>query len=97
MARVCDDGLDRGGATDLGREMERLRLTARQVIWLNPLLRWDGFAPKARGIRDMLPHCTSFRAGHNIASLEGLAAALSAEDNGGEKSRLMALMAADTV
>ena len=89
---LITDGLDRGGAGDLSKEMERLNLSARQVIWLNPLLRWDGFAPKARGIAAMLPHCTSFRAGHNIASLEGLAAALSRPEDGGEKARLMALL-----
>ena len=89
---LITDGLDRGGAGDLSKEMERLNLSARQVIWLNPLLRWDGFAPKARGIAAMLPHCTSFRAGHNIASLEGLATALSRPEDGGEKARLMALL-----
>jgi len=72
--------------------MERLHLSARQVIWLNPLLRWDGFAPKARGIAAMLPHVDSFRAGHNVASLEGLAQALSRPDDGGEKARLMAAL-----
>ena len=92
---LITDGLDRGGENDLAREMERLKLTARQVIWLNPLLRWDGFAPKARGIAAMLPHCTSFRAGHNIASLEGLATALTRPDDGGEKARLMTLLGQD--
>ena len=92
---LITDGLDRGGENDLAREMERLRLTARQVIWLNPLLRWDGFAPRARGIAAMLPHCTSFRAGHNIASLEGLATALTRPEDGGEKARLIALLGQD--
>jgi uncharacterized protein with von Willebrand factor type A (vWA) domain len=90
---LITDGLDRDNDADLGREMERLRLTARQLIWLNPLLRWEGFAPKARGIMQMLPHCSSFRAGHNIASLEGLAQALSRPDDSGQKARLMAMMA----
>ena len=89
---LITDGLDRDPKADLGREMQRLRLSARQLIWLNPLLRWDGFAPKARGIRQMLPHCTSFRAGHNIASLEGLAQALSQPGDDGQKSRLMAMV-----
>ena len=89
---LITDGLDRDKDADLGREMERLGLTARQLIWLNPLLRWEGFAPKARGIMQMLPHCSSFRAGHNIASLEGLAAALSRPDDNGQKARLMAMM-----
>ena len=91
---LITDGLDRDEEHRLGDEMARLRLTARQLIWLNPLLRWDGFAPKARGVMEMLPHCTSFRAGHNIASLAGLAEALSRPDDGGEKERLMALMGA---
>lgn len=53
---LITDGLDRDSDANLGREMERLKLSARQVIWLNPLLRWDGFTPKARGIIQMLPH-----------------------------------------
>ena len=89
---LITDGLDRDKDADLGREMERLRLTARQLIWLNPLLRWDGFAPKAKGIMQMLPHCTRFQAGHNIASLEGLAQALSQPGDAGQKARLMAMM-----
>jgi hypothetical protein len=63
------------------------------MIWLNPLLRWDGFAPKAAGIRAMLPHVDSFRAGHSIASLEALAAVISRPDDVGEKARLMAEIA----
>lgn len=89
---LITDGLDRDDPDSLAREMERLHLSARQVIWLNPLLRWDGFAPKARGIAAMLPHVDSFRAGHNVASLEGLAQALSRPDDGGEKARLMAAL-----
>ena len=49
----------------------------RMMALLTPLLRWDGFAPKARGIALLLPHVTRFRAGHNIASLEALGAAIS--------------------
>ena len=89
---LITDGLDRDATNDLSREMQRLQLTARQVIWLNPLLRWDGFTPKARGIMQMLPYCSSFRAGHNIASLEGLAQALSSPTDDGEKARLLATL-----
>jgi len=55
-------------------------------------LRWDGFAPKAAGIRAMLPHVDSFRAGHSIQSLEELGRAISRADDMGEKMRLMALL-----
>jgi len=89
---LITDGLDRDAPEDLERHMQRLHLTARRVIWLNPLLRWDGFAPKAAGIRAMLPHVDSFRAGHSIASLEELAAVISRPDDFGEKARLMATL-----
>ncbi|MCC1493444.1 VWA domain-containing protein [Cognatishimia sp. F0-27] len=89
---LITDGLDRDEAAALEKEMERLHLSARRLIWLNPLLRWDGFAPKATGIRAMLPHVDSFRAGHSIASLEDLAEAISRPDDAGEKARLMALL-----
>ena len=83
---LITDGLDRGDPARLAREMERLHLSARRLIWLNPLLRWEGFAPRAAGIRAMLPHVDSFRAGHNIASLEALGAALSRPDAPGERA-----------
>lgn len=89
---LITDGLDRDGGDLLAKSMQRLALSARQVIWLNPLMRFEEFAPKAAGIRAMLPHVTSFRAGHNIASLEGLAAAVSDPRDSGEKARMMALM-----
>ena len=89
---LITDGLDRDNPDDLARHMQRLHLTARRLIWLNPLLRWDGFAPKAAGIRAMLPHVDSFRAGHSIASLEELAQVISRPDDTGEKTRLMGLL-----
>ena len=89
---LITDGLDRDNPDDLARQMQRLHLTARRLIWLNPLLRWDGFAPKAAGIRAMLPHVDSFRAGHSIASLEELATVISRPDDMGEKARLMGMM-----
>lgn len=88
---LITDGLDRDAPDALAHQMQRLHLTARRLIWLNPLLRWDGFAPKAAGIRAMLSHVDSFRAGHSIASLEELAAVISRPDDVGEKARLMAL------
>ncbi|MEJ6398620.1 vWA domain-containing protein [Yoonia sp. 208BN28-4] len=89
---LVTDGLDRDSDADLGAVMRKLRLSSRQLIWLNPLLRWDRFVPKARGVAQMLPHVTSFRAGHNIASLEGLADALGRPDDAGDKARFLALM-----
>ncbi|MDR7125015.1 VWA domain-containing protein [Pseudotabrizicola sp. 4114] len=89
---LITDGLDRDDTGQLARQMERLHLSCRRLIWLNPLLRWDGFAPKAQGIRAMLPHCDAFRAGHSVASLEALGAVISDPGDGGEKQRLLRMM-----
>jgi uncharacterized protein len=89
---LITDGLDRDDTGALAAEMERLHLSCRRLIWLNPLLRWTGFAPKAQGIRAMLPHVDSFRAGHSIASLEALGAAISTPGDSGDKARLVALL-----
>ncbi|WP_372887877.1 VWA domain-containing protein [Shimia sp.] len=87
---LISDGLERGDPAALGREMQRLQLSSRRLIWLNPLLRWQGFAARAGGIRAMLPHVDSFRAGHSIASLEELAEVISRPEDVGEKARLIA-------
>ncbi|WP_319547054.1 VWA domain-containing protein [Ruegeria conchae] len=90
---LITDGLERGDPEMLEKEIERLHLSSRRLIWLNPLLRWDGFAPKAQGVATMLPHVDSFRAGHSIASLEDLAAVISQPDDQGQKARLMSALA----
>lgn len=89
---LITDGLDRDDTTLLAREAERLHLSCRRLIWLNPLLRWTGFAPRAQGMRALLPHVDSFRAGHSIASLEALGRAISEPSDPGERDRLLALI-----
>ncbi len=89
---LITDGLDRDDAGLLAHEMQRLQLSCRRLIWLNPLLRWTGFAPRAAGVAAMLPHVDSFRAGHSIASLQALGAALSDPGDAGEKARLLAAL-----
>jgi len=74
---LITDGLDREDAHRLAEESERLRRSCRRLIWLNPLLRFAGFEPRAAGIRALLPHVDEFRPVHDLSSLEGLAAALS--------------------
>ncbi len=89
---LITDGLDRDDAGVLARATERLHLSCRRLIWLNPLLRWEGFAPRAMGIRAMLPHVDAFRAGHSIATLEALGHAISDAGDGGEKARLVKML-----
>jgi uncharacterized protein len=71
------DGLERDGVDVLSTEMERLSKLSQRLIWLNPLLRYDHFEPKARGIVAMLPHVDDLRAAHNIVSFVDLIEALS--------------------
>lgn len=89
---LITDGLDREEPAQLLREAERLRLSSRKLIWLNPLLRFDGFAPKARGVRALLPHVDSFRSAHSIASLEDLSKALTRPEDAGMQRRMMGMM-----
>jgi uncharacterized protein len=70
------DGLDRAGGDGLDKVMERLHKSCRRLIWLNPLLRWDGFEPKSLGMKAILPHVDEFRPVHNLDSLEDLTRAL---------------------
>ncbi len=89
---LITDGLERDDADRLGTAAERLRLSCRKLVWLNPLLRWDGFEARAAGVRALLPQVDSLRATHSLASLEALCDALSRPDDVGEKSRLLAAM-----
>jgi uncharacterized protein with von Willebrand factor type A (vWA) domain len=69
---LVTDGLDRDDHGDLGAEAARLRRAAHRVVWLNPLLRFEGFEPRAAGVRALLPHVDRFLPVHNLASLEDL-------------------------
>ncbi|MEM9278915.1 MAG: VWA domain-containing protein, partial [Pseudomonadota bacterium] len=74
---LITDGLERDEDTLLGHEVDRLHRSCRRLIWLNPLLRFDGFEAAARGIRTMLPHVDEFRPVHSLNALAGLCDSLS--------------------
>ncbi|OYX88444.1 MAG: VWA domain-containing protein [Azorhizobium sp. 35-67-5] len=76
---LVTDGLERDADETLELEIDRLHRSCRRLVWLNPLLRFSRFEPKARGIRALLPHVDEFRPVHDLASLEALVAALSSE------------------
>ncbi len=79
---LISDGLDRDEGDGLTLEMERLHMSCRRLIWLNPLLRYDGFEPKSIGIKAMLPHVDIFKTIHNLNNLNDLTRVLSTEING---------------
>ena len=73
---LITDGLERDADETLAFEMDRLHRSCRRLIWLNPLLRFEGFEARARGIKAMLPHVDEMRPIHNLESMTGLVAAL---------------------
>jgi hypothetical protein len=78
------DGLDRAGGEGIADAARRLRASSRRLIWLNPLLRYEQYAPLAAGARELECHVTELRPCHNLASIADLAAALA----GRPKARL---------
>ena len=84
---LISDGLEHGTPDDprcehLRFEMERLHKSCRRLVWLNPLLRFDAFEPRAAGIKAMLPHVDRFLPAHNLESLGDLARVLSGTKTG---------------
>jgi uncharacterized protein with von Willebrand factor type A (vWA) domain len=75
---LVTDGLDREDTAGLAEETARLRRSCRRLIWLNPLLRYAGFEPRAAGVRALLPNVDEHRPVHDLASLEALGRALAA-------------------
>nr|WP_281408740.1 VWA domain-containing protein [Xanthobacter sp. SG618] len=71
------DGLEREVDETLAGEMARLKRSCRRLVWLNPLLRYEGFEPKAQGVAAMLPQVDEMRPVHDLKSLERLVSALS--------------------
>jgi len=91
---LITDGLDREEGDQLEAAIERLHKSCRRLVWLNPLLRFEGFEPKSQGIKTIMPHVDEFRPVHNLDSLSELAAALGQTGQqrmqGAEKWREMA-------
>ena len=83
---LITDGLERDPDDKLGFEIDRLHRSCRRLIWLNPLLRYEGFEARAGGIRAMLPHVDELRPIHNLDSMAELCRALSAD--GGQGNRI---------
>lgn len=73
---LITDGLERDPDETLAFEIDRLHRSCRKLIWLNPLLRFEGFEAKAKGIRAMLPHIDEMRPIHNLESVGELCRAL---------------------
>lgn len=69
---ILSDGYDTGDPERLGAEMAAIGRRCRRVVWLNPLIGWEGYEPSARGMAAALPHVDLFAAAHNLESLAAL-------------------------
>jgi hypothetical protein len=86
---LITDGLERDADDTLAFEMERLHLSCRKLIWLNPLLRFSGFEARAKGVQTMLPHIDELRPIHNLDSMKDLVRSLSGASTKGRDPKEM--------
>ena len=76
LVLIISDGLDTGEPEDLARELDWLTHRCRRLLWLNPLLRFEGYAPLARGAAVLHRHAHAMLAVHNLEKLQDLARSL---------------------
>ena len=69
---IVADGYETGDAALLGREMAALAKRCRRIVWLNPMMAWDGYAPEAAGIKAALPHVDLYAPANTLKSLTAL-------------------------
>jgi len=69
---IVSDGYDTGQPEVMADEMRRLSRRCRRIVWLNPMIGWDGYAPSARGMQAALPFVDLFAPAHNLKSLAAL-------------------------
>jgi uncharacterized protein len=72
VVMIVSDGYETGDAVLLGREMAALGKRCRRIVWLNPMMAWEGYAPVAAGIRAALPHVDLYAPAHTLQSLTAL-------------------------
>lgn len=76
LVLLVSDGLDTGAPALLASELCWLRRHSARLLWLNPLLRYAGYAPSAQGAAVLQRHAHATLAVHNLARLQELAASL---------------------
>jgi uncharacterized protein with von Willebrand factor type A (vWA) domain len=78
LVLLITDGLDTGEPAQLAQELGWLRRRSRRLLWLNPLLRFEGYAPLARGAAVLHQQAHGMVAVHNLSRLDDLATSLAA-------------------
>ena len=69
---IISDGYDTDEPEVMAAEMRRLSRRCRRIVWLNPMIGWEGYAPSARGMQAALPFVDLFAPAHNLRSLAAL-------------------------
>ncbi|MGB9114418.1 vWA domain-containing protein [Bradyrhizobium sp.] len=69
---IVSDGYETGDAKLLGREMAALAKRCRRIVWLNPMMAWEGYTPEAAGIKAALPHIDLYAPANTLKSLTEL-------------------------
>jgi uncharacterized protein with von Willebrand factor type A (vWA) domain len=72
VVMIVSDGYETGDADLLGREMAALSKRCRRIVWLNPMMAWEGYSPEARGIKAALPFVDLYAPANTLASLTAL-------------------------
>jgi uncharacterized protein with von Willebrand factor type A (vWA) domain len=72
VVMIVSDGYETGDANLLGREMAALAKRCRRIVWLNPMMAWEGYAPEAKGIKAALPHIDLYAPANTLKSLSAL-------------------------
>jgi len=72
VVMIVSDGYDTGSPDLLAAQVKKLRGRAKRVVWLNPMIGWQGYQPVARGMAAALPHVDLFAPAHNLESLAAL-------------------------
>lgn len=69
---ILSDGYDTGEPEQLSAEMRTLRRRCKRIVWLNPMIGWEGYEPSARGMAAALPYVDLFAPAHTLDSLAAL-------------------------
>jgi uncharacterized protein len=72
VVMIVSDGYETGDANLLGREMAALSKRCRRIVWLNPMMAWEGYSPEARGIKAALPFIDLYAPANTLKSLTAL-------------------------
>jgi uncharacterized protein with von Willebrand factor type A (vWA) domain len=72
VVMIVSDGYETGDAALLGREMSALAKRCRRIVWLNPMMAWEGYSPEAKGIKAALPFVDLYAPANTLASLSAL-------------------------